>query len=493
MSSILSGLEGLATRSAGEAVAFGLGIALGAALTPEGTALAQDVWAATPTKAVDVNAAAAIVAENVEQREWGAGEAAKHGIDGDRFDALLGEVLAAPAFAQLVTMLRRGTISGDDFLHGLRKAKLETRWDNPLTELRQERLEPATLADGIQRSVLPDPGYLLGGIDVGGSNVPILSESGIDVGAEAAASGYNDARLGVLVKNAGNPPSPGELLQLVNRGAINEAAFGLGVRQGRTRNEWAPFLLTLRRRLLTPREYAELRLRGWIDDAAMHAGAGLSGMETADTDLLFKVSGRPIPVHQVTTGLARGGEFAGPTGDIPEAYIRSLEEGNQRPEWYSLSYANRYTYPSAFVLRTLATTGELSATDVHQTLLELGWRPDFAEKVTRAWTGGTVAKADPHVTKAENQLWTTLHRSYVNDESDEAVAGEALTALGVAPAGQPQVLALWDREREIVRRTLTPSQIKKAFTETKFTRDDAIARLERLGYSAADAGTLLDE
>ncbi len=490
----LASLAGGFVANTGETLlGFGVGTALAEALRPEATQLGQDAWALDPAKAVDPITAAAIVAEAVELLDWGRAEAAKSGIGSASFDAMLGEVLAGPGVGELLRMARRGTISVEDFAHGLRKAKLETRWDTALEELQAERLSPQELAVMVQRSVVPNDGLLPVTFDNAGSNVTPMPVAQIDTLTEAAAAGYDRERLAALARIVGLPPAPGELLQLVNRGAINEAAYRQGISEGNTRNEWADVLLTLKRRLLTPTQYAELRLRGWIDDAAMHAGAALSGMEPADEDLLFKVSGRPIPVHQVTTGLARGGSYNGSTADIPEAYIRSLEEGSQRPEWYSLSYANRYTYPSAFVIRLLATTGELDAAEVKQTLLDIGWSPDFAEKVTTAWTAGKTAKADPHIVKAEGQLWTAAHKSYVNGETDVTDATADLEALGVAVAAVPAVLALWDREREVVRRSLTPSQIKKAFKETKFTRDDAIARLERLGMNAADAATLLDE
>lgn len=488
-------LGGIALGSAGEAVAFGLGFALARVLEPEAVGLVQTAWSAggSQIKALSHGEAAQIVAEDVEKQPWGEKEAAYTGIDQARFDALVQEILNAPGMGELLRMLRRGTITPDQFYHGLRKAKLETLWDTPLAELEHERLDPAVVATSIQRGIISDPGYLPTAIDYSGSDVPAPEHSAIDAVAEAAAAGISSDRLAVQTRIVGLPPAPGELLQLVNRGIINEHAFNLGVAEGNTRNEWAPYLLQLRRRLITPGEYAELRLRGWIDTAAMHDGAALSGMTPADTDLLFELHGRPIPVHQVTTGEARGGTFGASYADIPEAYLRSLEEGNLRPEWYDLAYANRYSYPSAFVIRALATSGELTGAETKQTLLDIGWPPHLADLVVTAWTGGTTAKADKHVTKAENELWTALHKAYVVQEADASVAQETLTALVVPAGAQTQVLALWDRERALTRRELTPSEIKKAYKDAIFTRDVAITRLEQLGYDVADSGTFLDE
>src|SRR5205807_4966194 len=117
--------------------------------------------------------------------------------------------------------------------------------------------------------------------------------------------------------------------------------------EGNTRGEWAPFLFEGFRQIPTAHDFVEGRLRGWLADPAMYAGTALHGMSQADTDLLFKIMGRPIVEHQIVTGEARGGTYNGPIANIPTPFLKSLQESNIRPEWYSLAYANRYTYPSA--------------------------------------------------------------------------------------------------------------------------------------------------
>jgi hypothetical protein len=488
-------LGGIALGSAGEALAFGLGFALGRVLEPVGTGLVQEAWSqpGAAIKALDHTQAAAIVAEGLKTAGWGESEGTLSGFDAERFDLVVQELLKAPGFGELLRMLRRQTITPEQFEHGLRKAKLETLWNDAVAELQHERLDPAVIATSIQRGIMRDPGYLPVDAPTAVGVIEPMPVSPLDPAAEAAAGGVDEERLAVMTRIVGLPPSPGELLQLVNRGVIQPDDFARGIAEGNTRNEWAAALLELRRAILSPSEYAELRVRGWIDDGAMHAGAALHGMETADVDLLFRLHGRPIPTHQVTTGLARGGTYNGDSSAIPEAYLRSLEEGSQRPEWYSLSYANRYTYPSAFVLRALAQAGDLTGEQTHAILLEIGWRPDLAQLVADRWTGGTTAAADKHVTKAENELWTALHRAYVVNDADDQVAASALTALGVAQPSQAPVLALWKHERELVRLDLTPTQVKKAYSEARFTVDVATARLEQLGMSPADAATFLAE
>jgi hypothetical protein len=533
----ITSLEGAAEQSLSTALGFGIGLALGVALSPEATRIGQKVWSADPTKALDPGTAAAIVAETVKSSGWGHAEAAAHGIDADRFDAILEETLNGPALGELVRMLRRKTIDAGDFEHGLRKAKVESRYDVAIAELETERLEPATLATAIQRGIVNDPGLLPVGPPTGAGKVPPMPVAKVDAIAEARDSGIDRERLAALTRIVGLPPSPGELLELVNRGAIDEVDYLRGIAEGNTRNEWAPFLLELRRRLLTPQQYAELRVRGWIDQGAQHAGAGLSGLTSADAELMFQLNGRPIPVHQVTTGEARGGQFQGGQSGIPPAFLRALEQGSMRPEWYDLAYANRYTLPSAFVIRSMLTTGELTQEDGHKLLLESGWPPELATKAAAAFAKGSgkaardltaaqlLAELEGHyltpddfhkrmlelgygaaaiadyqhladarqVKRARDARVNRIRSAYVGHKASLEATTAELAKVGLAADAQQLIVDEWEGEREANVAALTPAQVKKAYRVALFDRDRALGELEDRGYSPADAATLLDE
>lgn len=493
MSGGISGIADLAAKSGGEALAFGLGFALGRALEPAGVELAQTAWSIAPIRAPD----AGTLAEGVAQGQVDPGKAAdwakQHGYDGEAFAALVNIANVGPPLGYAFSAWRRGELTDAQFDTTLRRTGLEVEWDAAMRALKDERLDLGAIATAIHRGILRGQGLILVEPPTGPGNVPQIPQSPLDPVHEAASHGIDAERLRVLVANTGLPPGLMEMLRLLNMGKVTADDVKRAVAESNLRNEYMDVALELRRQLLTPTEYVDAHLRGWITEAEMLSGAALHGMTSADTLQLFKTHGRPIPEHQVTTGEARGGVYDGPIDAIPAPFLRALQEGSLRPEWYNLAYHNRYTYPSAFVLRSLAQTGELAAADVEKTLLEIGWRPDFAAKVTAAWTAGKTAKADPHVTKAETQVWGALHKSYVDDETDDAKATADLTALGVAAAGIPQVLSLWQLERQIVRRSLTPSQIKKAVGQPGKDHAWALLRLEELGYSTADAETFLAE
>ncbi len=153
------------------------------------------------------------------------------------------------------------------------------------------------------------------------------------------------------------------------------------------------------------------------------------------------------------------------------------------------------------MLRSLAQSGDLGGqAAVEQVLLEIGWKPSFAQTVSTAWTTGTAA-TDSHTGKAQTQLWTTTHKSYVAREITDATATQALTAAGVSTGAIPGVLNLWQAERDLIRKQLSPTQIRKALNQSDFnpatgqpwTQADAMQALLDRGYDQNDATVFLEE
>lgn len=433
-------LGGFTSRAASETLGFGIGVALAEALRPEATLLGQEGWKLEPSKAIDAELAAAIVAEAVDSLPWGTSEAELTGISGERFALMVGEALNAPAVGELLRMRRRKTIDAAAFAHGLRKAKLEERWDAAVAELEHERLDPAQIAVMVQRGVLRLAGLLPVGPPAGVGRVPPMPQVDVDPIEEAAASGVDEPRLAAMARIVGLPPGPQELLSLLNRGEIDEVDVLRGIAEGNLRNEWGPFVLALRRRLLTPHEYVEARLRAWITTPEMHSGAALSGMEAADADLLFKVMGRPLSFRQVFIGERRGGAYDGDASPLSPAFLKALQESNVRPEWYALAWAQRFSYPSAFVLRQLTTSGTITGAEAETVLLYQGWEPSFAKKVAAHWAG-SVAGAGKEETKTE------LEDEYAGGFLTEAEFRAALDQLGYTGHVQDLLVHLGDARR----------------------------------------------
>ena len=537
----------LTSLIAGIGISSASSVVIQPALEPE----RQKAWLASLAQVLDPGALARLVASGLLDEGVAADEAARNGYAADKFAALVQLELHGATLAQALEIWNRDPAAEPLLDHALAKAQIEPQYWPALKGLAQVRIPADLLAFAHQRGIVPNPkdpvtGQLLIPVsppttsvtDVNGQPSPVQQQPvDIDVLAEFAATGWDFERAAVNARARGLPPAPGELLQLVNRGVISTDEYYVGIGEGDTRNEWRDYLLELRRRLLTPHEYAELFLRGWLPDmATMQAGASLSGMTPDDATLLYDLLGRPLAVHQVTTGLQRGGQYGAQYQDIPEPFLTAVRQSNIRPEWYSLAYANRYTIPGYFVIEALAKKGALTPAQVEGYFLDMGWPPDLAQQASTLYGGPSTSQkgvtvaalADEYeaghltpgdYTAALEQLGYTpaeaateqdladyrtakkyrdetvaaVGKQYVAHELTDAQARATLAQLGLTQGAIDQTMFYLGIQQQTARRSLTAAQVKRAYAKQVLTETDAVTALEALGYTQADADTYLKE
>lgn len=502
-------------KTIGDTAAFAGGAAIARTLHPGLQELENESWSAFPQRPLDAGTAAAIVAEDVERRDWGANEARQTGINGDRFDDLLGETLNAPGVPQLFEAWRRDLIDDAAFEHGLRKAKLEPRWDAPLRALKRQLLSLSDLANARQQ----------GFVD---------AQTQLDTSGKLGLS-RDDAQ--VLFELAGLPLGVETMQQAVNRGLADKATFEQAVREGHTKTKYTDLAYALRQPILSADEYATLHLKGWIDEQAMHAGGALHGFTPAQMDLKFLEKGRPISPTQGYTAWAR--EAPGPYGGtFDEAdFNKTIAQSDIRPEYAKVLWHNRFNYPSLFQMRQLVSSGTLDRATALDILHKERYPDDLAAKMVAGWLKGAggsakaetatavlteyegrfvtrtealaaleqlgysadVAEHELHladarrVKKYRDAALARIHAVYVAHKIDAAAAAADIDKLGIVPPARDQLLELWAFERDVNVSVLTPAQIKRAFVKGVQTREWALAELEERNYSPDDANTLLDE
>src|SRR5438128_2978049 len=313
---------------------FALGTAAAPALEPFVRPLVNDAWAAAPSHPIDPLSAASVVAEDVAGFDWGVGQAEQSGISAPNFAALYGAALSAPELGELYNLWRRGEIDDGGFIRGLRKTRLEERWDDGLRALKDVRLAPAEVANAIQQGFLPGDGILPAAPSGPPYAIPV-EQVAIDPELEAAAHGVDPARLKVLAELVGLPPGPVELSQMLLRGVIGERDFLNGIREGHTKTKWGPALkYLLTHPVLSARQSAELRLRGWLTPDEAAAGGALHGHSPAQSARLYENRGRPATPHQMWLAIRRDGATR---ADFDTAIRRS----NIRPEYADWLWAIR--------------------------------------------------------------------------------------------------------------------------------------------------------
>lgn len=508
MSSILSSVEGGVIG-----VAVGEGAA--AAVEPIVEPAKQEVWDKNRYRILDPSTLAELVVQAITTFDAAAGQAHRHGFDDNKFRAMVEASFRAPGTPEALELWRRGRITKDQMRHALHKAGLETQWIEPVLELFGERLDPAVIANAIQQGFLandgvlpvatpPDPNWTRtdGPFAVPVEQVTLHDADGAVVtpAQEAEASGVSFNRLKVEAELSGNPPGEETLLDMWRRGMIDADGYATGLREGRTKTKWTAALSARFWQLLPPGVLVRLRLKGWIEDPEYRARMNLHGYRDAQAEDWFLAEGRPAAPQQMATAVARG--VVGPDGvAMNEAqFVKGIRESDIRPEWAQMLWGIRYAYPPLFQITRLVQAGAIDAATGADWMVKNRAAPEVVDALRRYWTGGTGTTADPHVGRAQSQLWTTTHRSYLAGESDDATARARLADLLIAAAAQDQILALWQAERDLHRRQLTPAQIKKAWqkmsrnyaTGAAWTRDDAISALVARGYSVTEANDFLD-
>ena len=493
MSSVFGAIEG-------GTLAVGVGEGAAAAIEPSFEPLKQEAWAKKTPRIQDLNELAALVAQRLLEPADVQDYAHRNGFGDDKLDYAIQLALRAPPLAEVLILWRRGRFGVVDpanppeqVTHALAKEQIEAQYWPAVLDLFFERLSMDDVAVMVQRGIVPNPGWLPVGPPTETGRVPPMPQAQFDPVAEALSQGFDQDRAAAKAKIIGLPASPDLAARMTFRGIIDPVDFDRAIAEGNTRNEWAPFLFDGFREILTAHDYCELQLRGYLNADQRRELTAQHGMSDANSDLLYDVLGRGINVHQVLIGQRRGGTFQGSTADIPPEYLYALERGNLRPEVYNLAYAARETYPSYFVTRALAQAGVISPERTKELFEGLGWPLDVADAAATFYTGAGGTSTGSHVTKAETQLWTAIHKSYVNGQADDAFTEATLAELGVSADEIPKILSLWRAERNVIRRSLTPAEIKKAIGQPGLDQAWALERLQELGYTSADASAFLAE
>lgn len=458
-------------------LSFALGNAAAPAIRPFAQSLENDAWSAhtvaPPTIYTMAPAAARGKVDLDSVRTW----AHEQGFSDDVLAAVMNGSLVGPDLADLFSMWRRGFIDKGAFELGLTTLGVNPRWWEHLEQLYRTHLTPAEAANARQQQFIDQP-----------------TQEAI-----AALYGLTATDADIQFELAGLPPGVETGLTMWRRGIIDQPTFEQMVAEGHTKTKYTADLEALKQQLLSPATAVRAHLKGHITADEMHARGDEWGYTPADMDLWYQAEGRPATAHQIHIGYVRGATLPGAT-DERDAIQIATAQSDIRPEYGELIFAGRDTYPSLFQLNRLVQANAITTATASEWAIKAGVNADVVKVLETYWEGlAGGATTDPHVTKADTQLWTTLHKAYLGGVATDAEVQQGFTLLGVTPTVQPAVLERWKFEQGIERKRLTPAQVKKAYSEgvtnpatnVAWTKDDAIAYLVELGYSVNDADTFL--
>jgi len=439
-------------------VAAGVGAAASVALEPAFEIPRQEAWNRNPNRILDPGTLARLVARggvllgDPDGSTPGSAyeEAKRQGYTADKLDRLVYLSQTFPGSGELDSLSNRVLITPAMVKEALTRAGLPPEWHKPVMDSFADILSPGELAAAVHRGLVPDQGLLLGEQPTPPFKVEAYPVQDINAIREAAGSGYDEARLQVLVGLQGLPMGPHEAAQAFFRRIITHGDYIRAFNTSNMRNEWAQAILDQTRQIPTARDFFENALRGYHDLAWAQEEAKRHGMSEADSLVIYQNQGRPMNVHAIQQALARGAKFNPEPGELTDPFDAAIVEGNLKPAYYELAKSLRYTLPSVFVMRTLAESGVWSEAKTAERLKWAGWFPPDADEAAAAWSkpAATTAKENPYVGKAEGQLWTALHKAYVRTGAAQSGVDPLLEALIPDDATRLAVFSLWDLERD---------------------------------------------
>jgi hypothetical protein len=254
----------------------------------------------------------------------------------------------------------------------------------------------------------------------------------------------------MMIARSGLAMAPVMAAQANFRGILTDNDYKLTIARGDLFPAFAAPVLEVSRQIPTAGEAVQYQLRGFTDRAGRTALTQLHGMTDANSDILYNIAGRAPSDRQVYVGLARGAKYPSSYADVPSPFREAIQRSDIRPEFADIVYQNRYSLPSAFVVRSLLTDGAIDQARGSTILQHEGWPPDLADLVSTHYAAsGGAATVDPHVKKAQTTLFTEAHKAYVKIGLSQAQVVPALDDLAVPAAAQAEVFKLWDAEKQL--------------------------------------------
>ena len=488
-------------NTVGNAASFSVGLTAGRTLTPVVQDLVNEAWERHPSLPVDPQEVAQGVAEGVIPYNWGEDEAKRSGINAARFAYMVATAGNAPSTGELFALRNRGEISDAELDDGLEQNGIRKRWRADLAKLRQILVPASDLVRMAVREVFsPEQRAAL---DLDKEFPDAVLPHSRDLGlADEDMRNYWAAHWEL--------PSYTQGTEMFFRGELTQAQFEGLLKAQDYAPTWRAKLLEIARAIPGISDMIRFAVREVYDPvqrkalsldadypAEFTAQAAKHGMRESDAKDYWAAHWQLPSATQGYHMLWRG--------EINEAQLDGLLKAlDYAPVWRDKLANIAHLVPGRVDLRRMLEHGVITREEVKQGYIKLGYTPKDAETLTQfaeELAKPSASTRQSYTDKAETQLWTRLHTSYLAGDTNDAQARDKLATIGVPQNERDDVLRLWKEEREVIRQRLTPAQVKKAWakavpnpaTGQPWSFDDALAELLSRGWSNQDARTFLAE
>lgn len=488
--------------------------------TPAFTAIVQDAQAKFPEVALTPQVMAEAAARYMVDIAEAQAEAAKTGINADRFDLLhnLARVRISPADLaegvlrsyisqaaaeaearpqgitpdqlkllsdlagdapgpdELATALRRHIIppsgKGADsisFEQGIAETRLHNKWGAVIAELTEAVLSPPDAAEAVVRGFLP----LAAGEAI------------------ANLSGVSPEQFATMVSLAGDAPSPTELAEALRRGVIpfdsgspGIPGFVQGIREGRLADIWIPMIQALAQLWPTPTDALEARLVGQVTTEESQDLYTKFGGDPAYWKLLFDTRGEAPTPLELGVLANRGAIPWDGLGPGVVSFAQGFHEGRWRDKWQE-TYRDlaQYRPPESTVALFLA-HGIITQQQAAELLTHLGMDAE-----TVRWF--IEEAAFNSVSDFRGATITIILDAYHRQLLTADQATQLLEGFHVTPAAVQFMLAYEDTNRAFAAVNNAMTRLRTLFAARKITFQTVQNGLTELGIPATQIADIL--
>ena len=332
--------------------------------------------------------------------------------------------------------------------------------------------------------------------------------------SEAAGDNWSGDHLDFMTDGLQSRPDVGLLLDMLNRGLVQESDVDTALQRHTFPSFWWDKLKATRRVLLSPADLALATLRGVMTTADATSYAATLGVDPDDLNTLIENTGEPPGLMQLLEAYRRG--FIN-----QDTLERGIRQSRVRDEWIPTVEALRYEPMSVADAVRAVVENYLPDADGQTIAEQNGLTPEHWPLLVESWgrplaigeMGSLVHRGlateddfkqavresdikDKYVDKAfalqerllpERLIVSAIHYGAI----DLQTGASMLLELGYSQQSASILLKLGLAEAHGTSHQLTRAQIGQLYADAIITRTDALSKIEALGFSATDAGYML--
>lgn len=484
-------------RPLGAVGGVGIGVAVGHGVSPAIRPVIQDLanlaWEAHQVRPLEPSIAAQLVAEELWTEGQGQAEAARSGINGERFAGLVAEARTGPTIEQALVGVRRGILDGGDLTRAMRQAGVRPEWDELLRALLEVLPSVTDAVHFAVREAYDDAASAA--LDTDAEFPPAFMEAGRKLG-------LSDESIRRYWRSHWGLPSYEQGVQMLFRGQISPGQFDALLKALDYAPTWRDKLRAIALRIPPLQDMIRFAVRDAYSPATVEQfgldaefpdvfaqEAALHGMSAENARLYWRAHWRLPSAMQGYRMLWRG--------LITEAQLDLLLKTlDYPPFWRGRLAEMAHLVPGRIDLKRMLRHEILDRAEVKAGYQRIGYAEPDAEHMTAIAEAEVGATADESAWagRARSRLFTVTHNEYLDGSIDAGAASALLGTVGVLAGERQRILTLWNAERKISRLELTPAQIKKAFKAGPpegYTYEVAVAELVERGMTTDDADTFL--